>query len=108
MQTSRTILQQGERRGEPWEKRLASAWNAISTGDGSAEDFELALVDLAEQSDFFYIAPGGTSGDELLRREGRREVFARILYLLDKPGSFMTEIRKAALDELTVSTLEGE
>lgn len=108
MQTSRTILQPGDRRGEKWEARLSSAWNAISKGDGASEDFELVLADLAEQSEFFYIAAPRAEGDELLRREGKRELFARILYLLDLPGSFMTEIRKAALDELTVSTLEGE
>ena len=108
MQTSRTILQAGERREDKRETRLSSAWLAISRGEGATEDFELVLADLAEQSEFFFIAAPGAEGDELLRREGKRELFARILYLLDLPGSFMTEIRRAALDELTVSNLEGE
>ena len=108
MQTSRTILQHGERRGEKWEARLSSAWTALSKGDGSAEDFELAFTDLAEQSEYFFIAAPGAEADELLRREGKRELFARILYLLDRPGSFMTELRRAALDEMTVSNIEGE
>ena len=108
MQTSRTILQHGERRGEKWEARLSSAWNAISKGEGSAEDFDLVLSDLAETSEYFYIAMPGAEADELLRREGKREVFARILFLLDRPGSFMQELRRAALDEMTVSNLEGE
>lgn len=107
MQTSRTILQHGERRGDKWETRLSSAWNAIAKGEGSKEDFELVLVDLSELSEYFAIAQPDASGADLMRREGKREVFSRILFLLDRPNSFMTEVMRATLDEMTVSTLEG-
>lgn len=108
MQSSRTLLANGERRGEKWEGRLSAAWNAIATGDSSTEDFELVMSDLAEQSEYYFIAPAGSTGEELMRREGKRELMARVIYLLDRPTSFMQELRRAALDELTVTNLEGE
>lgn len=108
MQTSRTLLNPGERRGDKWEDRLSEAWRAMQNGSGSREDFEVALSDLAEKSEFFYVADPAASGDALLRREGRREVMARILFLLDRPVSYMTELRRAALDELTVTNIESD
>ena len=74
----------------------------------STEDFELVMSDLAEQSEYYFIAPAGSTGEELMRREGKRELMARVIYLLDRPTSFMQELRRAALDELTVTNLEGE
>lgn len=112
MQTSRTLLRRGERREQPngenkWEDRLSEAWRAIQTGDGSREDFEVIMSDLAEQTEFFYVADPSASGEALLRREGRREIMSRILFLLDRPVSYMTELRRAALDELTITQIES-
>lgn len=106
MQTSRSLLKPGERRGDKWEDRLSSAWQAFSRGAASAEDYELIMCDLMELTEFFYVAQPDASGEALQRREGRREVMARILFLLDRPASYMTELRRAALDELTISNLE--
>lgn len=108
MQTSRTVLKPGERRGDKWENKLSEAWRAMARGGGSPEDFELAMSDLLETTEFFYVAGQDASGDSLLRREGRREVMARILFLLDYPVSYMTELRRAALDELTISNIESD
>lgn len=107
MQTSRTLLEPGERRGDKWEGRLSEAWRAMQAGSGSKEDFEVAMADLLERTEFYYIADPAASGEALLRREGRREVMSRILFLLDRPASYMTELRRAALDELTVTGIES-
>lgn len=107
MQTSRTLLNPGERRGDKWEERLSEAWIAMQNGSGSREDFEVIMSDLAEATEFYYVADPAASGEALLRREGRREIMSRILFLLDRPISYMTELRRAALDELTVTGIES-
>ena len=107
MITTRDILKPGERRGPEREARLSSAWQAIASGKGSKEDADLVLADLAETSEFYYVADPEATPTQLMRREGRREVMARILFLLDLPASYMTELRQAALDELQLTMTEG-
>lgn len=89
------------------EARLAEAWASIMKGRGSPEDAELVMQDLADASGYFYLSPPGSSADELQRREGAREVYARILFLLDLPMSYIGELRRVALDQLQASQLEG-
>lgn len=101
--TSRRVLPSDRQDRDSRDIRLAEAWQAIVAGRGSKEDVELALADLGEFSGYFFVAESGTTGDQLLRNEGRRDVMARILFLLDVPIAYMTELRRAALDELTVT-----
>lgn len=108
MRTSADIFPKGDRRGEKRDIRLSEAWQAILEGRGSKEDAELAFSDLAEFSGYYFVPPAGTSGDDLQRDAGRRETFARILYLLDVPMTRLTEMRLAALGELQVTNEEGE
>ena len=108
MQGSRSLINVGRRKDAIWEDRLSKAWNAILNGKGSKEDAEFVLADLSEISEFYYIADPAATGEALLRREGRREVMARILFLLDRPRSFIEELRRVAQDELQISTMETE
>lgn len=89
------------------EARLAEAWTAIMAGRGSVEDAELAMQDLADASGYFYLLPPTATDAELHRREGAREVYARILFLLDLPMSYIGELRRAALDALQIQQSEG-
>lgn len=88
--------------------RLSEAWRAFQRGAASKEDADLILADLAKQSEFFMVAAPGVDAETLQRREGRREVMGRILFLLDLPFSYMDELRRAASDEMQLDFLEGE
>lgn len=106
--SSRTLMKKGTRRTAKHEERLASGWHAIMNGKGSKEDAELVMADLGEASGYFAISPVGTDGPTLAYNEGCRAVFARILYLLDAPTSYMTELRRASNDEMQITNTEGE
>lgn len=108
MITARQLFPKDDRRGSKKEQRLVSAWQAIRGGRGSQEDAELVFADLADFTDYFAIAPGDATGDQLMRREGARAVMARILFLLDGDTGFIGELRRAALDELARAQTEGE
>jgi hypothetical protein len=83
------------------EVALGKTWRNIFSGHGVTTDAaKAALTDLVIESEYFAVAPPGTSTEMLHRREGKREVIARILFLLDLPSSFITELRRDALDEL--------
>lgn len=108
MITTANLFARGSRRGPELDIALNEAWRALSQGRGSEADFELVMNDLAEVSEYYYVAPTGTSGEDLIRREGARAIFARILFLLDVPVSKLAEWRKAALIELEITNEEGE
>lgn len=106
--SSRTVLKKGTRRTSAHEERLSQAWQAIINGHGSKEDAELVLADLGEYSGYFAVTEPGTDGLVLSHNEGRRSVYARIVYLLDAPTSYITELRRASLDEMQITATEGE
>lgn len=79
---------------------LGEAWRNIFEGRGSREDGQRVLVDLLLESGYFGVAPPDATGDVLQRREGKRDIMARIFFLADMPSSFITKLRRDALDEL--------
>lgn len=85
------------------EVKLGEAWRRILDGKGSREDVALAFTDLMLETGYFGVAPPDATGDMLQRREGKREVMARILFLSDLPSSAITKLRRDALDELQKS-----
>lgn len=106
--SSRTLLRRGQRRSVKHEERLTTAWQAIMHGKGSKDDAELVMADLGEFSGYFAVSEPGTDGTTLSHNEGRRAVYARIMYLLDLPASYMSELRRASLDEMQITATEGE
>lgn len=99
MITIRDLMAGGHRNPEA-DARLSKAWETILAGNGGREDGELVFSDLAYESGYFYVAPDGTSDAELREREGKRKVFARILFLLDVPMTKLDDMRRASLREL--------
>lgn len=109
MKTTADLFKQSAgRRGGVEALRLREAWQAIAQGRGGQLDWELAFGDLAETSEYYYIAPPDATPEQILRREGKRELFARILYLLNVPRSKVEEWQRAALTELAITSTEGE
>lgn len=98
MKSVSTLVGRGMNTDLKVEEELSQAWQAIFEGRGSREDAELAFSDLAAYSGYFSVSPSGTSGEQQLRAEGRRDVMARIIFLLDLPFTRMTELRRAATD----------
>lgn len=82
---------------------LGEAWRNVFEGRGTKEDGQRVLVDLLLESGYFGVAPPDATGDMLQRREGKREIMARIFFLADMPSSFITKLRRDALDELQKS-----
>lgn len=108
MDSSRTIHKAGTRRKVVRDIRLEQAWVALLGGKGSKEDADLAMADLADYTGYYAVAPEGTSTEMMHRFEGRRDVMARILFLLDNPTSYSADLRRAALDELQISQNQSE
>lgn len=108
MDTTRTVIPPDKRTPEARVQRLTQAWQAFQRGAASKEDADLILADLAKTSEYFMIAGPDADGASLMRREGKREVMGRILFLLDLPFSYMDELRRAASDEAQLDFLEGE
>ncbi|MFA7602555.1 MAG: hypothetical protein WCY29_06060 [Novosphingobium sp.] len=108
MDTTRTVLSPTQRGPEARNVRISEAWRNFQRGAASREDADIILADLAKQSEYFLIADPAADGAALLRREGKREMMARILFLLDLPFSYMDELRRAASDEMQLDLMEGE
>ncbi len=83
------------------EVKLGEIWRAFLAGRSvTADEANRVLVDLLLTSDYFTTAPPDATGDQLQRREGKREVMARVLFLSDLPSSVITRARRDVLDEL--------
>lgn len=81
--------------------KLGDIWRALLAGRSvSSDEAHRLLVDLLLASDYFNTAPPDATGNDLLRREGKRDLMARILFLSDLPGSAITRARRDVLDEL--------
>lgn len=78
---------------------LVEAWKRLSTGHASVDDFEIAMADLAAYSGVFAVTPFDASDAELRHREGRRDLMARILFLVGLSSEAMTALREAAAQE---------
>jgi hypothetical protein len=108
METSKDKFPRGQRRGVDREKHLGSVWRAFKEGRGvSKDDAGLVLADLAEFTEFYFTAGDDVTPEQLLRREGRRDVMGRILFLLNFDMSFIQELQSAALDELQTTQDEA-
>lgn len=83
------------------EIKLGECWRAFMAGRGvTSDEAQRMMTDLLLTSEYFNTAPPDATGDMLQRREGKRELMARILFLSDLPGSAITRARRDVLDEL--------
>jgi hypothetical protein len=81
--------------------KLGEIWQTLIAGRSvTSQEAELLITDILLTAGYFEIAPDDVPGHVLQRREGKREVAARILFLADLPGSYITKLRRQALDEL--------
>lgn len=95
MKTLIDLIRDGKSRDEAV-IRLGEAWRAVIEGRGSREDGELILTDLANESGYF-VAPADVSDQTLREHNGRRAVFARILFLVDISIAELDDARRSTL-----------
>lgn len=83
-------------------EELATSWKALAEGRSvNKEHAEAMLADLAAFCEFNEAAAGPSSAEALNYREGKRAVFARILFLTEIQGATLARIRRAAIELAT-------
>ncbi len=105
--TTKQQLPAGKRRGVAANSALVTAYQNVFKDLGVRADVDLVLGDLAEYSGYYNTMPEDATSAQMQRAEGRREVFARILSLFGVSGEDRELLRRAALEELQVSSEEG-
>lgn len=87
---------------------LGRAYRDLFAANGTKQDADMVLVDLANFSGYYRIAPIGSDGIALARHEGRREVMGRILSHLRQTQVEIDGLEKAVRHEALVDQIEGE
>lgn len=105
--TLRDKFPKGHRRGPGAIKRLTDAYQKLFAGNGSQEDADLVLTDLAKFTGFFQVSPANATPDELRHAEGQRSVYARIHGKLRQGPSEREWLEKAVRDEVFTDIEEG-
>ena len=85
------------------QQRLREAYEHLFTGQGSPEEAEMVLSDLARHSGYYNTASPDVSTEELWCREGKRELFGRILQFLNLPDEARDQLNAAVMRENAAS-----
>lgn len=93
MRSLANLFSPGERRRAKAQLRLAQAYAAVFGGNGTDEDGELVLADLANVSGFYAVEDANVSATARAFADGRRDLMRRILSM----SSFGQEQRDALL-----------
>ncbi|MCP4538942.1 MAG: hypothetical protein GY832_17545 [Chloroflexi bacterium] len=94
----------GQRRNEEAEQRLRQSYRAVFRGKPTVQDQEVVLSDLFSFGDLFTVA---APDEDLVMREGRRQLAYRIFRLLDLEEAERTAMAVVAVEETLVSDNEG-
>lgn len=89
------------------EARVRDAYLALADGRGSKADFDVVLIDLAQQSGYFETLPSTATAGEVHDHNGARRVFGRIMLIMGTPGELLRELSEA-LQRSPVLTTEQE
>jgi len=79
------------------EARIAEAYAAVFTGNGSADDAGLVLIDLAQFSRYYDTAHIKASADQVKAIDQRRAVVQRVLEAVIKSGHSIEGLHGAVL-----------
>ena len=107
MHTLSRWFKPGLRRTDDAERRLVQSYQAVFHGSPTKQDQEVVLSDLFSFGDLFTVA---APDEELITREGRRQVAYRILRFLqlqDAERFALFEVAQAAVVETLVNDNEG-
>ncbi len=97
MITVAEVLPEGQRTPEQFDARIASAYGALFSGQGSREDADLVLVDMARFSRYYDTASLDMTSAQAVAFAHRRAVFSRVLEALTFAGQEPRGLIKAVL-----------
>ena len=97
-------------RGAASEHRLAGAYQAVFSGNGSPDDADLVLVDLARESGYFDTTPAGIDDAVLQHQAGSRFLFGRIVRHLAMPPKELSALTQRVIEENLIDQqiMEGQ
>ncbi len=95
----------GQRRSVEAESKLKRAYQSVFKGKPTKQEQEVVLSDLFSFGDLFTVA---FPDEDLLLREGRRQMAYRILRFLELEDAERTATAVAAVTETLVSDAEGK
>ena len=101
-------FQTGFRRKEEAKLKLTEAYEHFAEGTASRQDYELIMVDLAHYSGYFAVTAPNTPPDEVIRREGQRYVYERIMSFVCMTPGARDELQHAAAAEMAADRAEGK
>lgn len=77
--------------------RIVAAYAAVFSGNGTSEDVDLVLVDLAQFTRYYDTAALDAPADQVKALDQRRAVFQRIMEALTKSGKPVEGLHSAVL-----------
>lgn len=107
MRSLASLFSPGARRRTKAQLRLAQAYAAVFGGNGTDEDAELVLADLANVSGFYAVEDANVSSTARAFADGRRDLMNRILRMSQFGPEQQTTLFQAALAEEEADNQEG-
>ena len=104
---SRSLPVGTRKRGRIAQARLTAAYRGTFSGNGTKEDVEIVLADLAAESGYYGVSPADLPADQLKFVEGGRRVFARILASMRMTDAELGALEEAARSEALTTNKEG-
>jgi hypothetical protein len=98
----------GWRRSSSAKLRLSEAYQRVFTGGADANDAQIVLTDLANETGFYRVNDYGVSADDRAFSDGKRAAFARIFQFLRMSNEERRSLEEAARHEAVVSSQEGQ
>lgn len=100
-------LPKGRRRGAQATDKMAGAYRAVFSANGTKQDVEIVLSDLATFSGFYQVGAPDTADGARAWYDGQRSVFGHILRFLRMSETELHELEEAARMEAIVNLNEG-
>ena len=86
------------------EARVVAAYQAVFRGNGSKQDAEIVLTDLAMVSGYHDVMPENASDGAVHQHNGGRRVYSRIMFALNLPTERMNQLQEALLSTPVMTT----
>ena len=100
-------FKRGERRRAAANLALVNAYTAVFSGNGTSEEAEIVLADLANASGFYSVEDARVSDAEARQANGRREMMVRILSMTRLSSEQRNALFDAAQAEAQADEEEG-
>lgn len=88
--------------------RLSDAYQKLFAGNGSREDAETVLADLAQHTGFYQVTPADMSPDQRAFAEGMRAAYGRIDRFLNLPAVERDRLISAVREDTMIANEQGD